>query len=69
MNPQARAFKVIRRVDASQYVTDQTVEITIGAGGGTDTDIVENVPVAPNSALEIELDDGSTFVILGYSRK
>lgn len=69
MPPQNKSFKFIRRVNASQYVADQTVSISIGADGGTDTDVIENVPIAPDTAFEIELDDGSVIVILGYARK
>jgi hypothetical protein len=58
-------FTFVRRANINNFVADQTV--TIGAGGGTDT--VENVPTRPDAALEIQLDDGSVFVILGYLRK
>ena len=58
-------MKFIRRATVANFVADQTV--TIGSGGGTDT--VEHVPLSPDDALEIELDDGSIYVILGYRRK
>lgn len=62
-------MKSIRKIPYTDYVANQTVSITIGAGGGTDTDTVENVPTTPNAAIEIELDDGTVFVVLGYNRK
>ena len=58
-------MRFIRTVPYENYIEDQTV--TIGMGGGSDT--VEDIPLAPNAGLEIELDDGSVFVILGYRRK
>jgi len=67
MNPQTPAFKFIRRADPASFVANQTVSITIG--GGTDTDVVENVPTLPDTALEVQLDDGSTYVLLAYQRK
>ncbi len=63
------AIKYIRRGTLASYLENQTVEITIGAGGGTDTDTVENLPKLPDAALELEMDDGSVFVVLGYQRK
>lgn len=62
-------MKFIRRSDKADYIEDQTVTISIGEGGGTDTDIVENLPKAPDTAIEVELDDGSVLVLLGYLRK
>ena len=58
-------MKFIRRTNQANFVADQTV--SIGGGGGSD--IVENVPKLPDTALEVELDDGSTIVLLGYLRK
>lgn len=58
-------MKFIRRKTESDYIENQTV--TIPDGGGTDT--VENVPKTPDTALEVELDDGSVVVLLGYLRK
>lgn len=63
------AIRYIRRAKVSDFVTDQVVSITLGAGGGTDTDTVESVPNPPNEALEIELDDGSVYIVLAYQRK
>lgn len=58
-------MKYVRRATKADYIADQTV--TIGTDGGTDT--VENIPKAPDDALEIELDDGSVYVVLAYRRK
>lgn len=58
-------FTFVRRLNVDSFVADQVV--SIGAGGGNDT--VENVPLRPDAALEIVLDDGSVFVVLGYFRK
>lgn len=62
-------MKFIRRTTKASYIENQTVNITIGAGGGSDSDTVENLPKNPDEALEIELDDGSVYVILAYRRK
>lgn len=62
-------MKFIRRTPKTDFLENQTVSITIGAGGGTDTDTVENLPKNPDEALEIEMDDGSVYVILAYKRK
>ena len=59
------AIKYVRRATVADYIANQTV--TIGSGGGTDT--VEDLPKKPDEALEIELDDGSIFIVLGYYRK
>ncbi len=58
-------MKFIRRTTKDSFLENQT--ISIGAGGGIDT--VENLPKLPDEALEIELDDGSTYVVLAYKRK
>lgn len=58
-------MKYVRRVTKADYIEDQTV--SIGSGGGTDT--VENLPKIADDALEIELDDGSVYVVLAYKRK
>jgi hypothetical protein len=58
-------MKFIRRANKTEYIENQTV--TIGSGGGSDT--VENLPKAADTALEVQLDDGSIVVILGYLRK
>lgn len=58
-------MKFIRRANKSSFIENQTV--TIGSGGGSDT--VENLPKAPDEALEVEMDDGSVYVVLAYKRK
>lgn len=58
-------MKFIRRAKKADFIENQTV--TIGAGGGTDT--VENLPKNADTAIEVELDDGSVIVLLGYLRK
>jgi hypothetical protein len=62
-------MKVIRRVDKADYIENQTISITIGDSGGTDTDTIENLPKVADTAIEVELDDGSIVVLLGYLRK
>ena len=62
-------MKFIRRTNKADFLEDQTVFITIGAGGGTDTDVIENLPKAADTAIEVELDDGNVVVLLGYLRK
>lgn len=62
-------MKSIRRVSPINYIENQTVEITIGEGGGTDTDIIENLPKNPDTAIEVELNDGTVVVLLGYLRR
>ena len=62
-------MKFIRRANKTDFVQDQTISISIGAGGGTDTDVVENVPNNPDTAIEVELDDGTVVILLGYTRK
>jgi len=73
MEPPKPAFKFIRRVAPADYLENQDIEvsITIPSGGGTDTDTdtVENLPKVPDTGLEIELDDGSVYVLLAYQRK
>lgn len=62
-------MKFIRRTTKANYIENQTVNISIGAGGGSDSDTIENLPKNPDEALEIELDDGSVYVVLAYKRK
>lgn len=62
-------MKSIRRVSPVNYIENQTVEISIGEGGGTDTDIIENLPKNPDTAIEVELNDGTVVVLLGYLRR
>lgn len=58
-------MKFLRRLDPTEYVADQTV--TIGSGGGS-FDVLD-IPTAPDTALEIEGDDGNVYVVLAYKRK
>ena len=62
-------MKFIRRATKADYLEDQIVSISIGSGGGTDTDVVENLPKIADTAIEVELDDGTVVVLLGYLRK
>ena len=62
-------MKFMRRLDPAPYLETQTVSITLGAGGGTDTDDVENLAKLPDTALEIEAEDGNVYVVLAYKRK
>lgn len=62
-------MKFTRRANKADFIENQTISITIGTGGGTDTDVVENLPKNPDTAIEVELDDGSIVVLLGYTRK
>jgi hypothetical protein len=62
-------MKFLRRLDPASYLETQTVSISIGGDGGTDTDDVENLPKAPEVALEVEADDGNVYVVLAYKRK
>lgn len=57
--------KFIRRVDVTDYMGTQSVSITIGAGGGTDTDDVENVPLVAGTAYEFDIE-GRRVVFIGY---
>lgn len=61
-------IEFLRRSDPSNYVTDQTVNITIGSGGGSDTDTVENVPNNPSTAIEVIIE-GKRYVLLAYEVK
>lgn len=62
-------MKFIRRNTTANFLEDQTITVTIGAGGGSDSDTIENLPKAADTAIEVELEDGSTVVLLGYLRK
>lgn len=62
-------MKFIRRKPTSDYIENQTVTITIEAVPGSDVDTIENLPKNPDTALEVELDDGSVVVLLGYLRR
>lgn len=57
-------MKFLRRLAKNEYIENQTV--TIGSGGGSD--IVENLPKNPDTALEVEIE-GKRYVLLAYERK
>ena len=58
-------MKFLSRKKVSDYQADQSV--TIPDGGGSDT--VEQVPLQADDAIEVEMDDGSVYVLLAYKRK
>lgn len=58
-------MKFIRRANQDLFIEDQSD--SIGPGGGTVT--ITDVPITPDTAIEVELDDGTTVVLLGYLRK
>ena len=57
-------MKFIKRVDQTQYIEDKTD--SVGSGGGTVQ--IEDVPKAPDTALEVEIE-GKRYVVLAYERK
>ena len=57
--------KFLRRVNIDDYAGTQTVSITIGSDGGTDTDDVTNVPKQGGTAYEFEIE-GRRVVFIGY---
>lgn len=57
--------KFIRRVNINNYMGTQTISITLGTDGGTDTDEVENVPLVAGTAYEFEIE-GKRVVFIGY---
>lgn len=62
-------MKFVRRSNKADFVEDKIVSITIGAGGGTDTETLDDIPKNPDTAIEVELDDGTIIILLGYTRK
>jgi hypothetical protein len=58
-------MRFIRRANKADFLENQT--ITIGSGGGSDD--VTNIPKEADTAIEMQLEDGSTVVLLGYLRK
>lgn len=60
-------MKFIRRKKESDYTADTTITVTIDS---VDYDVdLPGIAVAPDKAIEVELDDGSVIVLLGYLRK
>lgn len=67
MEPQP--IKFLRRVNKADYLENQIINITIGAGGGSDSDTVENLlKGADLEAYEFEIE-GKRFVLLGFESK
>lgn len=58
-------MRFLKRAKQEDFVADQT--FTIPSGGGTRT--ITDVPIQPDTAIEVQLDDGSIVVLLGYLRK
>jgi hypothetical protein len=59
----------IRRIPPDNYFTNQTVNITIGAGGGSDSDTVESVMELADDMLEIHTEGGDVYVVPAFKRK
>lgn len=71
MEPQVNQQNITftRRVPVSDYLENQDISITIGAGGGTDTDTVENLLKSSDLiAYECEIE-GKRVVLLGFESK
>lgn len=62
-------MKFIRRKTPTDYTETKSVTIFLSGVPGSDTETIPDVPKAPDTALEVELDDGSVVVLLGYLRK
>lgn len=60
-------MRFIRRTTTDEYTDDETISVVIGEN--TYPVNIEGLAVAPDEAIEVELDDGSVFVLLGYRRK
>ncbi len=60
-------MKFIRRKNQADYTADQ--EITVNIDGIDYPVTITGLGVSPDSAIEVELDDGSVIVLLGYLRK
>lgn len=56
-------MKFIRRLTTTDYTKTETVVTS-----GTSYDI-DDLPKVFDEALEVEMDDGSVYVLLGYKRK
>ena len=71
MRPETQPQNVtfIRRVGAADYLENQTISVTIGSGGGSDTDIIENLLRGTDLiAYECEIE-GKRVVLLGFESK
>lgn len=60
-------MKFIRRAVQTKYTQDQTIDVTID--GNVYPIEIEGLGIAPDTAIEVEMDDGTTLVLLGYLRK
>ena len=62
--------KFLRRVNIDDYYGNQTVNISIGTGGGSDSDTIENVPLdtVSGTAYEFEIE-GKRVVFIGYETR
>jgi len=54
-------MRYIRRKTVADYVEDKNYS--------SDGGVLEDIPKNPDTAIEIELEDGSIVVLLGYTRK
>lgn len=60
-------MRFIRRANTSSFTDDYQFTATID---GNDYDVdVTGIAAPPDSAIEVELDDGSVIVLVGYLRK
>jgi hypothetical protein len=60
-------MKFIRRKNIADYTEDATFDVNIA---GTDYPVtIEGLGAAADTALEVELDDGTVVILLGYIRK
>lgn len=62
-------MKFVRRKTPTDYTETKSVTIFLGSVPGSDTENIPNVPKAPDTAIEVELDDGTIVVLLGYVRR
>lgn len=63
MDNYTKIMKFIRRLTTTDYTKTETVVTS-----GTSYDI-DDLPKVFDEALEVEMDDGSVYVLLGYKRK
>lgn len=61
-------IKFIGFTDYTDYIADQTVNISIPSVPNTDSDTITDVPLEPDTAIEVEFE-GRRFVLLGYEKK
>ena len=58
-------MRFIRRTNLDDYTKTETV--SIGSGGGSYN--IDDLPEAFDEGIEVEMDDGSVYVLLAYKRK